>query len=150
MVSDPPGLRSFLSPGAGLSGVASGLFALQQLHHRLAHGFTYVHVNLGLAAVVSVSAAALRHGVCVDGGDVAFGLRAGNPPTPEPLPLQRANEFIHLIHYRPKLRLRRRIAHGKWDGCHRVRIACRAGNLTRQRRVRHFPRCPRIARWDRE
>ena len=66
------------------------------------------------------------------------------------LPLQRGNELVHLIHHRLKFRLRRRIAHGKWDRCHRVRIARRAGNLTRQRRVRHFTRSTGLSRRDGE
>src|SRR5574340_764708 len=50
------------------------LVVAEQLHHGPAHGFADVHVDFGLAAVVTVAAAALCHGMRVDGRDVAFEL----------------------------------------------------------------------------
>jgi|GEM_PF-175861 len=56
------------------NGPRSSLLVLQQLHHRLTHRLTDIHVDLSLAAVVAIAAATLCHRVGVDGGDVAFEL----------------------------------------------------------------------------
>lgn len=42
------------------------LLPLQQFHHRFSHGFTDVHVDFGLATIVTVATAALSQRMCVN------------------------------------------------------------------------------------